>query len=242
MENQELINKVIVVSAKEEKLANGKPVMKVKDEKGLTYSVWKFKQDGKESVAWGKIPDLGVTTQIGYVENVKQDPEHGATTYRTIRTFNEDIGQGVANHKVQGATPQPNNFTTNPLYDKPEFKPRNFDQEAYEKCSSLWSASLLQRTGTTTKDAIAMVETGMCWELFQAIKADGKKRFFEFDKTTLTGSDKPLTASIAQGDMVEDLPTIQVQEDTTEWDKTFNCEVCNAPGRTHGDGHECLDF
>jgi hypothetical protein len=195
----DLINKVIQVSAKEEKLQGGKTVMKVKDEKNLVYTVYKTKQDGTESVAWGQIPDIGETVQIGFVEQ-QGEYEGKAVTYRTIRTFNKDIGNGVANAQ----TPRQERFA-NPLYDKPkEFKPRNFDQEAYEKCCSLWASSLLEKPNVTIKDCIALVETGMCWELFQAIKTDGKKRFFEFSGTG---------GGVSQVFAIDpELPTIQVED------------------------------
>ncbi|MEK6279365.1 MAG: hypothetical protein AABN95_03350 [Acidobacteriota bacterium] len=55
--DSKLLNKAITISAKEEKLQAGKPVVKLKDEKGLTYTVYKFKQDGTKSVAWGQLAD-----------------------------------------------------------------------------------------------------------------------------------------------------------------------------------------
>lgn len=108
MVDQKLLNRAITISAKEEKLQAGKPVVKLKDEKGLTYTVYKLKQDGTESIAWGQLSelDLGDTVQIGYVEDIVESAEFGKVTYRTIRSFNKDIGNGMANHQAQTQTPR----------------------------------------------------------------------------------------------------------------------------------------
>jgi hypothetical protein len=97
MDNK-LLNKAITLSAKEEKLQGGKPVIKIKDEKGLTYTVYKLKQDGSTSVAWEQIQSLNVgdAVQISYTEEIKDSPQYGKVTYRTIRAFNKDIGEGMA--------------------------------------------------------------------------------------------------------------------------------------------------
>lgn len=99
MDNK-LLNKAITISAKEEKLQGNKPVMKLKDEKGLTYTVYKTKQDGSISVAWEQIQELSVgdTVQIGYVEDLG-DYQGKTVTYRTIRNFNKDIGEGIKNYQ-----------------------------------------------------------------------------------------------------------------------------------------------
>lgn len=105
MNDNPLLNKVIVFSAKEEKLQGGKPVTKIKDEKGLTYTVYKTKQDGATSVAWeqlGKL-EIGSSVQIGYVEDTGEY-EGKPVTYRTIRSFNSDIGSGMVNAQAQGKT------------------------------------------------------------------------------------------------------------------------------------------
>jgi hypothetical protein len=106
--NDKLLNKAITLSSKEEKLQGGKPVAKIKDEKGLTYTVYKFKQDGTESIAWGQLSklSLGTTVQIGYVEDIKDSPEYGKVTYRTIRNFNEDLA-GMTQDKGEQGNSQP---------------------------------------------------------------------------------------------------------------------------------------
>lgn len=101
----ELQNKVITIVSKEEKEGPFGPLVKIKDENNLTYSVYKNKKDGTVSAAWNDMPSISEVVQIGYVEEVKQHPEHGQVTYRTIRNFNKDIGQGVSNYQKQNPKP-----------------------------------------------------------------------------------------------------------------------------------------
>lgn len=208
--NQELQNKVITVSAKEEKLQGGKPVMKIKDEQNLTYTVYKTKQDGTTSIAWGQIPDIGNTVQIGFVEQ-PGEYEGKAITYRTIRTFNKDVAQGVQ-------TPRQERFS-NPLYNKPKTEV-NWDQLGYEKTLSLWCGHFISNPMFKGTDFLEkQISNGTFWKLFQAIKADGKKRFFEFSGTVeFKGQPQEVQTADLRN---QELPTIQVQEDTSEWDKTY---------------------
>lgn len=94
----DLFNKVITVKAKEEKAGPFGPLMKIKDQDGKTYTVFKTKKDGSVSVAWEQMPELEATVQIGYAE---EDGEYEGKPFkrRTIRSFNADIGNGVANAK-----------------------------------------------------------------------------------------------------------------------------------------------
>jgi hypothetical protein len=62
--------------------------------------------------------------------------------------------------------PRPNSYAT----PKPE---RNFDKEAYEKCCSIWLAALLGRQNVSA----VTPDFEQFWNLFQAIRADGEKRF-----------------------------------------------------------------
>jgi hypothetical protein len=106
--DDKLLNKAITLSAKEEKLQGGKPVIKIKDEKGLTYTVYKQKKDGSTSVAWDQLQELNIgdTVQISYVEDIKDSPEYGKVTYRTIRAFNKDIGEGMMNASAHEESPR----------------------------------------------------------------------------------------------------------------------------------------
>jgi len=102
MDNK-LINAVIQLASKEEKAGKFGPMAKLKDEKGLTYTVYKTKKDGTTSVAWEQLQTLSVgqSVQISFSEEIVDHPEHGTYTARTIRSFNPDIGNGVANSSAQ---------------------------------------------------------------------------------------------------------------------------------------------
>lgn len=169
----ELQNKVITISAKEEKLQGGKPVMKIKDEKNLVYTVYKFKQDGNVSAAWSQLEKISVgqQLQIAFVEQ-QGDYEGKPVTYRTIRNFNTDIGGGLQ------ITPL---STQKPRYEAPA-KPqgqsgesRNWDKEAYAKCCSIWAAQDIINGGV--EGAITNLENNHYWNLFIKIKEDSEKRF-----------------------------------------------------------------
>jgi hypothetical protein len=56
----------------------------------------------------------------------------------------------------------------------PSAPARNFDKEAYEKCVSIWVKGEL---GQPIETVIAKINSGYFWELFQAIRKDGEKRF-----------------------------------------------------------------
>jgi hypothetical protein len=208
MQDQELINKVITVKGKEEKIQGGKPVMKIKDELGLTYTVYKTKQDGSESAAWKQMPSLEETVQIGFVE---QDGEYEGkkVTYRTIRVFNKDIGQGVANHQAQ---------TSTTLYQAKNSELKNdkfWEQQAYEKCCSLWASADIQNGVQTGHIIDNVINQGMYWKLFQAIKADGKKRFFVYsEKPSLQIPPEPINGY--QESTLDELPTIQQDLDVSD--------------------------
>jgi hypothetical protein len=211
MADQKLLNKAITISAKEEKLQAGKPVVKLKDEKGLTYTVYKLKQDGTESIAWGQLSELvlGDTVQIGYVEDIKDSPEYGTVTYRTIRSFNKDIGEGMKNHQALNTPPQaekPRGGANNASSVKSE---SFWEQQAYEKCCSLWGASLLQRLDKPNPELIVghYIETGVFHRLFQAIKADGAKRFSPVSDEPVKTEPEVVPTLHADEDMdVEDIP------------------------------------
>lgn len=175
MDNK-LLNKAITISGKEEKLQGGKPVTKIKDEKGLTYTVYKTKQDGSTSIAWDQLQELSVgdTVQIGFVEEIKQTEQYGTVTYRTIRNFNKDIGEGSQRYQNSQPQEKPRSGQDFGSQSKPE---RNYEREAYEKCCSIWSAAWLGKQGGSYSDVISGIQGGLLWDLFQAIKKDGEKRF-----------------------------------------------------------------
>lgn len=157
----------------------------------------KKKSDGKLSTAWKQMGNMGIktgdTVEVWYAEVPNQ---HGGTS-RYINSFREAGGRPI----TQSETPHhgANNTSQDTSRDD-----KFWERQAYEKCCSLWAAALLQKTGELelTRQAI---QSGKFWEMFQAIKAEGAKKFFDFSK--LNGESEPL-------------PTIDVSEDpNTPWPK-----------------------
>lgn len=98
----DLTNKIIQIASKEEKAGPFGPMVKIKDQDGKTYTVFKTKKDGTTSVAWDSMPAVGDTVQVSYAE---EDGEYDGKPYkrRTVRSFNSDIGQGTLNvEKARG--------------------------------------------------------------------------------------------------------------------------------------------
>lgn len=197
MDNK-LINAVIQLASKEEKAGKFGPTAKIKDEKGLTYTVYKTKKDGTISVAWEQLQKLtvGDMVQVSFAEEVVNHPEHGNYTARTVRAFDSDIGNGMANSSAQQKSINGEANRGQSGHSKDD---AFWERQAYEKCTSLWIASMI-RVGETSKSTIeAAIESGYFWKLFQAIKADGAKRF------------SATPNSVAN--LEPELPTIQVDED-----------------------------
>lgn len=172
MDNK-LLNKTIQISAKEEKLQNGKPVVKIKDEKGLTYTIYKFKKDDSVSIAWEQMEKLSVGENvfIGYVED-QGEYEGKAVTYRTIRTLSTDIAQGMANHSAQTETPRNEANTASQSSSDDKF----WDKKAYKQC--LWGYWLEKSAPSYGNDGNLTTQMkDMVWETFKAIEADADKRF-----------------------------------------------------------------
>ena len=93
-EQNELIKKTITIASVESGTTKtGKQKLKLKDEKGLSYSVWRHKADGTESKAYLGLARYGLNAQgqtvgIMYKEEAG-DFEGKAITYRTIVGFGE---------------------------------------------------------------------------------------------------------------------------------------------------------
>jgi len=106
--------------------------------------------------------------------------------------------------------------------------PRNFEQEAYVKCCSIWAAAHIQAgeriTGPQPPNGpeqlyiINRIQFGDFWELFQIIKKDGEKRFsplrqaVENKKTGFTERVKDAYLE-TQGQEPDDEPPIEAFED-----------------------------
>lgn len=131
-----------------------------------TYTIYETTQTGI-SAAWKSYNDgalLGQTVQVGYEAKPGVAPDGSPYTSRIIRSINEDIGNGVQNH-VNQQKPRTGDSVAS------QSQSRNFEKEAYEKCCSIWAQ------GITLESALGHLERGDFWNLFQAIKADGEKRF-----------------------------------------------------------------
>ena len=81
-------NKVITITSVETKsTTSGKVMLKIKDQKNLSYQIWKNKQDGSESVAYQGYEKLGEpvgqNVEIAFKEDTG-DYNGKPVTYRTI--------------------------------------------------------------------------------------------------------------------------------------------------------------
>ena len=81
-------NKVITITSVETKsTTSGKVMLKIKDQKNLSYQIWKNKSDGSESVAYqgyNKLGEpVGQNVEIAYKEDTG-DYNGKPVTYRTI--------------------------------------------------------------------------------------------------------------------------------------------------------------
>lgn len=103
-------------------------------------------------------------------------------------------------------------LTQKPRYEAPvapqSILNRNFEQEAYVKCCSIWAAADLHTTAA--KNVIENLQHGYYWELFQAIKKDGEKRFSPVAQAALKAN--PNFFETVQPDAPEDLGTIRVED------------------------------
>jgi hypothetical protein len=158
----DLLNKVIQIASKEEKPGPFGPMVKIKDQDGKTYTVFKTKKDGTTSVAWDGMPAVGDTVQVGYAE---EDGEYEGKAFkrRTVRSFNADIGNGVANTEKQRSEPS----TASQSQSDDKF----WDKKAYKQC--LWNYWLENNSGKKTADDWM----GDVWNIFNQIEKDADERF-----------------------------------------------------------------
>jgi hypothetical protein len=201
MDNK-LINAVIQLTSKEEKAGKFGPMAKIKDEKGLTYTVYKTKKDGTVSVAWEQLGELSVgdMVQVGYAEEIVTHPEHGTYTARTIRSFNPDIGNGVANSSAQ----QQSARSEAPRSSQGPSNSETFwDMKAYSEC--VWGYWL--EGYTEGAEPLSQKEMDLVWDVFKQIEKDADKRF---NPSALRQSVAKHAPKVILPD--EDLPVIQHEE------------------------------
>lgn len=168
----DLQNKVIQVASKEEKAGPFGPMVKIKDQDGKTYTVFKNKKDGTTSVAWEQMPAVGDTVQIGYAE---EDGEYEGKPFkrRTARSFNSDIGNGVTNTQ---------STRTEPLNASGGKQDETFwDKKAYKQC--LWNYWLKRFNPLVGIDngvhsnLLGETEMDMVYQVFNQIEKDAEERF-----------------------------------------------------------------
>ena len=103
-------NKVITITSVETKsTTSGKVMLKIKDQKNLSYQIWKNKQDGSESVAYQGYEKLGEpvgqNVEIAFKEDTG-DYNGKPVTYRTIvavKPTGQPVSQGNTMVKSQMA-------------------------------------------------------------------------------------------------------------------------------------------
>lgn len=180
--NDKLINKVISITSMETKAGQYGAMAKIKDEKGLTYTVFEQKKDGSTSVAWEQLQSLkiGANVQISFSEEVKTHPEHGNYTARTIRSFNEDIGNGASNYANQSPS-TPSAFPGRgeaPRASQGASGDDFWEKKAYKQC--LWGYFLEKQKSAAIDGGItplAQHQIDMVWDTFKQIEKDADKRF-----------------------------------------------------------------
>jgi hypothetical protein len=142
-----------------------------------TYTVYQTKADGSVSVAWEQYEKLSIgdTVEIGYQEQTGQAQDGSPFTRRVVRNFNPDIGNGRKQYASSQTVPKPapggKSEATEPIKDA-----AFWERQAYEKCCSIWIAAMLGKLEQSSA-VIGYVERGAFWDIFQAIKKDGEKRF-----------------------------------------------------------------
>lgn len=113
MPENDLVTKVITIAKREDTSNEDGTGVRctITDEGGDRYTVWKLKQDGSESAAWGQLKhfDIGERVGIRFAERQDVSKKTGKpVTYRTIRMFVEGqvaAAQATAPKATQGFTP-----------------------------------------------------------------------------------------------------------------------------------------
>lgn len=150
-----LFNKTITVSSVEIKSSQFGQMAKLKDEAGKTYTVYEKKKDGSTSEAWKNLPAVGVLVMIGYASEMK---EYEGKPYeaRTIRSFNTDIANGMANHSAQGKSSNLEHSGASGGKSE-EF----WDKKAYKQC--LWNYYL----ATDRINPLSPAQLETVWQVFK---------------------------------------------------------------------------
>ena len=146
----------------------------------------------------------------------------------TLGEYNGEVQYKLQSIFPSNGTPEPSKSSPGPnpsVSDRPESIPiprngydvstRNFEKEAYEKCCSIWAAALYQNF-SAERDPVKFIKEGWFWNTFQAIKADGDKRFATgWDKAVKTFKTEKATVTARVLDESEEFPPIEAYDDPT---------------------------
>ena len=187
--NNDLIMKAITLSGEEKKvLSNGSTVVKIKDEKGLSYSFFQKKQDGTISKAYEGYQNfqLGDTVEVHFSEQEKSF-EGKPYTLRNIAFFGDKVSSQAPVESRSGEAPTASQGASG----------RDFDKEAVGKCQSLFLQAYIQ-AGHSFSDTLLQVTTA--------------KKLAEQVVYGRTETVAPDIQEAAE-QMSEELPTIQQRKD-----------------------------
>lgn len=193
--------------------------LKIKDSEGKSWTLWKNEyQTNQPSEAYEGLMNYKIGETFGVTYGEKQEEYQGKSyTKRTIYSILPPV-----------SNPSPAT-STNPLYSKsePAKDDKFWEQQAYEKCLSLWAAAEIQSGNELTKLVDNKIFFQASWELFKAIKAEGKKQFFDFTPSRSETTERP------------DLPIIDSETPALS---ELGCVVCGMSGVVADDGHDCIPF
>jgi hypothetical protein len=190
----------------------------------MKFKFYQTKTDGTEGSAYQQWRSMGLkigsTVNIAYSEEQKEYQGKPYTDRRVI-WFRESNGSGVgiSSQSVEKPRGEANRGQSEGLSGSTPS--RNWDREAFEKCSSIWAAAELQKEGYTIDAAIANLPH--YYRLFQAIRQSGYEKFEA--KTGVAGG-KPVSSSAKEAfdrgmARAQELPTIQQDDDINVEDIPF---------------------
>lgn len=166
----DFLNTNITLKGMEDK---GKTVTLI-DTNDTKWTVWKadYKNPSQDSEAYGSLKNYGIgdTFGISYGERTEQFVNNQGKTINFTRRTIYQIMPTVANPTQSPSKPETGRSEANRGQSGAS---RNWDKEAYEKCCSIWATAVLERG----QDPVVSIDSGAFWRLFQAIRADGDKRF-----------------------------------------------------------------
>jgi hypothetical protein len=194
-----IYNTTITIEGVEQK--NNKLTLVAHDKK--RYGFWMTKKDGSDSAPYLQFKSMdlkqGDSVFIGYVLEPYTDSRGVNREALKIINFRE------TSEKPTQTASQPQTPRSGQNYASGEVSGRNWEKEAYEKCCSIWAAALYGGGFDSNKDPVNFIKEGYFWNTFQAIKADGEKRF----------NPSPLRQAVqahAPKVVADELPTIQQDE------------------------------